>query len=84
MGLVALWHVGSSQIRTQTCVPCIGRRILNHCATREVPKLVNLNFDWKYLYELRCMFLLLKTMYFLALSTKIVINNDQLSSNEHP
>ena len=21
-----------------TCVPCIGRRILNHCATREVPK----------------------------------------------
>ena len=28
-------HVGSSQTRAQTRVPCIGRRILNHCATRE-------------------------------------------------
>ena len=36
-GLVAPQHVGSSRIRAQTCVPCIGRRILNHCATREVP-----------------------------------------------
>ena len=32
---VAPLHVGSSQTRAQTCVPCIGRRILNHCATRE-------------------------------------------------
>ena len=36
-GLVAPRHVGSSQIRDQTRVPCTGRRILNHCATREVP-----------------------------------------------
>ena len=36
MGLVALQHVGSSQTRDQTRVPCIGRWILNHCATREV------------------------------------------------
>ena len=36
-GLVAPWHVGSSWTRARTCVPCIGRRILNHCATREVP-----------------------------------------------
>ena len=28
--------MGSSRTRAQTCVPCIGRRILNHCATREV------------------------------------------------
>ena len=28
-------HVGSSRTRAQTCVPCIGRRTLNHCATRE-------------------------------------------------
>ena len=35
MGLVAPWHVGSSWTRAQTHVPCIGRRILNHCATRE-------------------------------------------------
>ena len=28
-GLVTLWHVESSQTREQTCVPCIGRQILN-------------------------------------------------------
>ena len=32
-------HVGSSPTRAQTHVPCIGRWILNHCATREVPKI---------------------------------------------
>ena len=36
-GLVAPWHVGSSQTRARTRVSCIGRRILNHCTTREVP-----------------------------------------------
>ena len=34
-GLVAPWHVGSSQTGARTRVPCIGRQILNHCATRE-------------------------------------------------
>ena len=37
-GLVALRHVGSSQTRARTHVPCIGRWILNHCATREAQK----------------------------------------------
>ena len=37
MGLVALQHVGSSPTRARTRVPYIGRRILNHCATRGVP-----------------------------------------------
>ena len=36
-GLVAPWHVGSSQTRARNHVPCIGRRTLNHCATREAP-----------------------------------------------
>ena len=36
-GLVALRHVGSSQARARTRVPCIGRQTLNHCATREAP-----------------------------------------------
>ena len=36
-GLVAPWHVGSSQTRDRAHVPCIGRQILNHCTTREVP-----------------------------------------------
>ena len=35
MGLVAPRHVGSSQTRARTHVSCIGRQILNHCATRE-------------------------------------------------
>ena len=36
-GLVALRHVGSSRTRAQTRVPCIGRQILKHRTTREVP-----------------------------------------------
>ena len=36
-GRVAPRHVGSSQTRARTRVPCIGRQILNHCATREAP-----------------------------------------------
>ena len=34
-GLAAPRHVGSSWTGVQTRVPCIGRRTLNHCATRE-------------------------------------------------
>ena len=34
-GLVAPQHVGFSQTRVRTRVPCIGRQILNHCGTRE-------------------------------------------------
>ena len=34
-GLAAPRHVGSSQTRARTRVPCIGRQIRNHCATRE-------------------------------------------------
>ena len=37
-GLVAPRHVGSSWTRARTHVPCIGRWILNHCTTREVPR----------------------------------------------
>ena len=36
-GLVASWHVGSSQSRDRTRVPCIDRQILNYWTTREVP-----------------------------------------------
>ena len=36
-GPVAPQHVGSSQTRARTRVPCIGRQTLNHCATREAP-----------------------------------------------
>ena len=37
-GLAAPRYVGSSWTRARTRVPCIGREIPNHCATREVPK----------------------------------------------
>ena len=46
-GLVAPRHVGSSQTRARTRVPCIGRQILNHCATREAP-LYNFYFCFMY------------------------------------
>ena len=36
-GPVVPRHVGSSQTRAGTHVLCIGRQILNHCATREAP-----------------------------------------------
>ena len=34
-GLVAPRHMGSSPTRARTLVPCTGRRVPNHCATRE-------------------------------------------------
>ena len=37
-GPAAPRHVGSSQTRARTRVPCIGRQTPNHCATREAPK----------------------------------------------
>ena len=37
MGLAVPRHVGSSWTRAQTCVPCTGSQILNHCTTREAP-----------------------------------------------
>ena len=33
---LGMWDL-SSPTRDRTCVPCIGRRILNHWTTREVP-----------------------------------------------
>ena len=50
-GLVALRHLGSSQTRAQTHVPCIGRRILNHCTTKEAPRLLFF-FNFIYLFYL--------------------------------
>ena len=42
-GPVAPRHVGPSWTGARTRVPSIGRRILNHCATREVPWEASLN-----------------------------------------
>ena len=36
-GRAAPRYVGSSRTGARTYVPCIGRRTLNHCATREAP-----------------------------------------------
>ena len=38
-GPAAPRHVGSSQTRARTRVPCTGRQILNHCTTREARKM---------------------------------------------
>ena len=39
-GPAAPRHVGSSQTRARTHVPCIGRQTPNHCATRETHKIL--------------------------------------------
>ncbi|XP_060024105.1 transcriptional activator Myb isoform X4 [Lagenorhynchus albirostris] len=60
MGPAAPWHVGSSWTGARTHVPCIGRRTLNHCATREA----------------LCIFfshLLLRSMYF-VLCTSLILS----------
>ena len=44
-GIVAPWHVGSSQTRARTRGPCIGRQILNCCTTREARKYLLLVFS---------------------------------------
>ena len=41
-GLVAPRHVEFSLTKDQTCVPCIGRQILNHWATQEVQGTVSM------------------------------------------
>ena len=41
-GPAAPRHAGSSQTRAQTRVPRTGRQTLNHCATREAPKISTL------------------------------------------
>ena len=37
MDLVALQHVESPPTRDQTCVSCIGRQVVNHWTTKEIP-----------------------------------------------
>ena len=59
-GPVAPWHVGSSQNRARTRVPCIGRQTPNHCATREaqlltfevMPSLIHMSWNTKKLNPL--------------------------------
>ena len=48
-GLVTPRNVGSSRTRARTCVPCIGRRILNHCATKEALHFFFLNFIYLFI-----------------------------------
>jgi len=55
-------HVGSSQTRDQTRVPCIARWILNHWPTREAPKmdfispliLQKMEGQWLYFLSSKC------------------------------
>ena len=40
-GFDVLWHVGSSQTGDQTRISCLGRRVLYHWATMEVPHAIS-------------------------------------------
>ena len=61
--------MGSSRTRARTHVPCIGRRILNHCTTREAPCscLIDLIFGiiWIFVY-LFAFLLYLFSLYFVS------------------
>ena len=48
-GFVIPWHVGSSQTRDQTHVPCVDRWIPMHCATRKVLCLFIIYFIFPFL-----------------------------------
>ena len=73
-GLVAPKHVESSQTGNRTQVSCIGRWILNHCATREVQRalyclrylhrFLGLGLSWKSKI-LHCVFQLISEIYLL-------------------
>ena len=57
MGPVSPRHVGSSQTRARTRVPCIGRQIPNHCATREaLPISLNSLGRWPYCPKILSLF----------------------------
>ena len=68
-GLVALWHMGSSWTRDETRVPYIGREVLNHRTTREIPHEIlckersQLNLCWKVSHEVFFSELLKRTYY---------------------
>ena len=71
MGLVAPWHVGSSQTRARTRVPCISRQILNHYATREAQS--NYFYVKSYCYlELNCPTTQLLTIMMILTKLKVI------------
>ena len=59
MGLNTLQHAESSWIRDQTCVSCIGRWILYHWATKEVPNVFLLNDFYTYIFWSSCLLICL-------------------------
>ena len=54
MGLVTPGHVGSSQSRDRTRVPCIGRRVLNYCTNGGAPYLFLKNNSGLFIYFWLC------------------------------
>ena len=70
-GPAAPRHVGSSQTRARTHVPCTGRQTPNHCATREAPMCLLFN-PWIILKFILNVWVLEK--YFLADCSKFYCN----------
>ena len=68
-GPAAPRHVGSSQTRARTRVPCIGRQVLNHCATREAPKIGIFNLLIYLFIGLRWVFIAVCRLPLVAAST---------------
>ena len=62
-----MWHVGSCWTRDQTRVRCIGRRILNHWTTREVPIKTLAERDVNYLGGIHCIIFFIILYYLISL-----------------
>ena len=63
MGLAASGHTESSQTKDQTCVLCIGRRILNHWTIKEVLILISGGY-FHFIKSLSCRMSLCGTYFF--------------------
>ena len=85
-GPAAPRHVGSSQTRARTRVPCIARQTLNHCATREAAQkqvfilISNLVFDLVFfqnviLLSLTALRLKLDFLFLLYIQSSLLIQN---------
>ena len=59
--------MGSSQTKARTCVPCIGRHTLNHCATREALVCIALLSPFVLRFCPSVFFFLITIFYFLNL-----------------
>ena len=84
MGFVVSWHVGSSQTRDRTRIPCIGRQILNPWPTREVPPPFQQQQNGVIPINHRLLLKMMAHSYLLEALRRAVSGNPQVADNPLP